>query len=181
MPFMRSILGLVGTCCLLAAAFASETAPQMRLVDELDRPGEGYCIDVLGVGDTARADLPLVAHNCLPERASADRIVIARDGRLVMPAFDACVTAFGVISPQPGSPVILRPCGVSESYLPAASLQRFTRTSAGQLRLSGTDLCLTIGEDAAPTFSPNHRWRTLTMEACAAVPLRRSAWQPTGE
>ena len=69
------------------------SAQQLRLEDPLDFPQEGYCVDVLGVGDTARADLPLVAHNCLPGRESVDRIVTEQDGRLYMPAFDACLTA----------------------------------------------------------------------------------------
>lgn len=83
MLIARFTVGLVIACCALATAAAQESAPQMRLADPLDRPGESYCIDALGVGDTARADLPLVVHNCLPERASSDRIVIEQDGRLV--------------------------------------------------------------------------------------------------
>lgn len=177
MRFTNFTVGLVVACCALAAAAANEGAPQMRLANPLDRPGEGYCIDVLGVGRTARADLPLVVHNCLPERGSSDRVVVERGGRLVMPAFDACITAFGVTAPLPGSPLILRPCGASESFLPAASLQRFTRTATGQLRLARTDLCLTVGAHAAPTFSPDHRWRILTMEDCKTAPLSRSVWQ----
>ena len=159
----------------LEGATAQDT-PQMRLSDDLDFPGEGYCIDVPGVGETARADLPLVVHNCLPERRSADRIVFERDGRLVMPAFDRCVTAFGVNTPLPGAPVLLRPCGGQESFLPADRLQRFDRTPDNRLRLRGTALCLTAGDDAAPTFSASHRWRTLTMEICDAVPAARSVW-----
>ena len=154
----------------------AQDAPQLRLADDLDFPGEGYCIDVPGVGDTARTDLPLVAHNCLPERNSVDRVALERDGRLVMLAFDACVTAFGVNTALPGSPVLLRPCGVSESFLPSDRLQRFEKTPENRLRLRGTALCLTVGTDAAPTFSPVHRWRTLTMEVCTAVPLSRSVW-----
>ncbi|MEM9470673.1 MAG: RICIN domain-containing protein [Pseudomonadota bacterium] len=154
----------------------AQNAPQMRLADDLDYPGEGYCIDVPGVGQTARTDLPLVVHNCLPERGSADRVVVERDGRLVMPAFDACITAFGVNAPLPGSPVLLRPCGASESFLPADRLQRFDRTPENRLRLRDTNLCLTAGPDAAPTFSPAHRWRTLTMADCNTAPPARSVW-----
>ena len=149
------------------------SAQQLRLEDPLDFPQEGYCVDVLGVGDTARADLPLVAHNCLPGRESVDRIVTEQDGRLYMPAFDACLTAFGVTTALPGSPVILRPCGARESFLPADQLQRFEWTDENRLRLTSTSLCLTIGGDAHPTFSPSHRWRTLTMETCGGT---RQIW-----
>ena len=157
-------------------AASAQNAPQLRLASDLDYPGEGYCVDVPGVGKTARKDLPLVVHNCLPERNSVDRVVVEQNGRLAMPAFDACVTAFGVNAPLPGSPVLLRPCGGSESFLPSGRLQTFERTPENRLRLRGTALCLTVGAESAPTFSPVHRWRTLTMESCATVPLSRSAW-----
>lgn len=153
-------------------------ASQLRLADPLDFPREGYCVDVLGVGDTARADLPLVAHNCLPRRESSDRVVTERNGRLYMPAFNACLTAFGVTTALPGSPVILRPCGARESFLPADRLQAFRWTSGGALQLEGTELCLTIGPDAHRTYSATHRWRTLTMEACG---MDRQSWLRPGQ
>ncbi|MEM9780928.1 MAG: hypothetical protein AAF899_00490 [Pseudomonadota bacterium] len=154
----------------------AQSGPQLRLADDLDFPGEGYCVDVVGVGAGARADLPLVAHNCLPERNVADRIVVQRDDTLVMPSYDACVTAFGVTAPLPGSPLILRPCGGREHFLPAGALQRFERTAEDRLRLAGTALCLAVGPDAAPTYSAVHRWRTLTMERCDTVPAALSVW-----
>lgn len=172
--FRTACIGAVAALGVTAAA--ADEAPQLRLADPLDFPGEGYCVDVLGVGPTARADLPLVVHNCLPERGSVDRVVVVRDGRLEMPAFAACVTAFGVVKPLPGAAVILRPCGVSESFLPADRLQIFERTAEGRLRLAGSDLCLTVGPASARTFSTTHRWRTLTMERCAEAPAARSVW-----
>lgn len=179
--FLRSVASalaavLAGTLFLCASAVA-QGAPQLRLSDDLDRPGESYCLDVLGVGTSARADLPLVVHNCLPERGSEDRIAIERDGKIFMPAFGVCVTAFVVVAPLPGSPVILRECGVEESLLPAASLQSFSRDLQNRLQLRGTDLCLTVGPDVARTFSRNDRWRTLTMETCGGVPIQRQAWR----
>ena len=168
---IRAAVGALGIS-VLASAAAAQT-PQLRLDDPLDFPQEGYCVDVLGVGATARADLPLVAHNCLPHRESADRIVTIRQGRLFMPAFDACLTAFGVTTALPGSPIVLRPCGARESFLPADQLQRFEWTGEGRLRLARTNLCLTIGPDAHRTYSPTHRWRTLSMEQCGG---ERQGW-----
>ncbi|MEO1159044.1 MAG: hypothetical protein AAFW74_01145 [Pseudomonadota bacterium] len=176
---MRIWIEAVSIAIIISASVqwaAARDAPQLRLADDLDYPGEGYCIDVPGVGETARTDLPLVAHNCLPERRSVDRVALERDGRLFMPAFNACVTAFGVNTALPGSPVLLRPCGASESFLSSGRLQRFDRTAENRLRLRDTALCLTVGADAAPTFSPVHRWRTLTMEDCNTAPLARSVW-----
>lgn len=172
-------LSLVLAANLVASlpALADQAAAQMRLLDDLDFPGEGYCIDVPGVGQTARTDLPLVMHNCLPERGSIDRIAEERDGRIYMPAYDACVTALGVWSVLPGVPVMLRPCGENESFLQADPFQKFERTADNQLRLAGSSLCLTAGADSDRTYSPTHRWRTLTLEDCAEVPLALSAWK----
>lgn len=144
----------------------------MRLADPLDFPEEGYCIDVPGVGPSARTDLPLVMHNCLPSLPRVDRQAVERDGRILLPAYNACVTAFGVVTPLPGAAVILRPCGVRESFLDAGNLQLFERTKENQLKLAGTELCLAAGPDAARTFSTSDRWRTLTMQLCSKSLVR---------
>ena len=46
----------------------AEGSTVLRLLDRLDRPQDGYCVDVLGVGLEARTDLPLFVHNCSSER-----------------------------------------------------------------------------------------------------------------
>lgn len=161
----------------VSAGATAQTLQQVKLKDELDRPGEGYCIDILGVGPSARVDLPLVVHNCLTELNRTDRHAVFSDNRIAFPTFDLCVTAFGVVSPLPGAPVLLRSCGTSESFLPADSLQKFVRTDVGRLELEGTGLCLTVGGEAARTFSRSDRWRTLTMERCSTAPLQLSVWE----
>ncbi|MEM9277387.1 MAG: RICIN domain-containing protein [Pseudomonadota bacterium] len=161
----------------ISLAAANQNNPQMRLLDDLDYPGEGYCIDVPGIGQTARIDLPLVMHNCLPDRNSLDRFALEFDGRIRMPAYEACITAFGVFSPLPGVPVILRECGVTESFLRADKFQKFKRNAENQLRLDGTNLCLSAGPVSDKTYSANHRWRTLTLENCTDVPLSLSVWK----
>lgn len=160
----------------LAAEGWAQALPQMKLSDDLDRPGEGYCIDVLGVGPSARIDLPLVVHNCLPQLPRVDRHAVFENGRILFPAFNACVTVFGVVSPLPGAAVILRTCGAQESFLPADRLQMFERNPSDQLQLAGTNLCLTAGPDAARTFSASDRWRTLTVAPCATAPASLSVW-----
>ncbi|WP_299775105.1 RICIN domain-containing protein [uncultured Tateyamaria sp.] len=172
--------GALATVAFLATSslgLADENNRQMRLLDDLDFPGEGYCIDVPGVGLTARTDLPLVLHNCLPSRNSVDRVAEERDGRIYMPAYDACVTAFGVMSVLPGVPVMLRECGTNESFLLSDQFQKFDRTADNQLRLRGTQYCLTGGVQADRTFSAEHRWRTLTLEECTIAPLALSVWK----
>ncbi|MEL7466889.1 MAG: hypothetical protein AAFN27_00445 [Pseudomonadota bacterium] len=76
--------------------------------------------------------------------------------------------------------MILHPCGAEESFLPASRLQVFERMAEGRLRLAGTELCLSAGIDTARTFSATHRWRTLTMEHCAGVPLSLSVLGVSG-
>ena len=52
---------------------ANQELVHVRLIDRLDRPDDGYCLDILGTGDTLRLDLPLFSHNCKPV---AHRIVL---------------------------------------------------------------------------------------------------------
>ncbi|MEM9210504.1 MAG: hypothetical protein AAGA63_03390 [Pseudomonadota bacterium] len=162
-------------------AFAKPTSaqdfPQMRLLSDLDFPGEGYCIDVVGVGPSARTDLPLVMHNCLPRMDRVDRYAVFEEGKVKMPAFDACVTAFGVNGVLPGSPVLLRPCDRQESFLRAGDFQDFEFTQEGQLRLRGTEFCLTAGRETDRTFSSSDRWRTLTMQPCSEAFGELSIWK----
>lgn len=160
-----------------STAFAAENWSQMRLADDLDFPSEGYCIDVIGVGRTARIDLPLVLHNCLPTLDSVDRIALEQKGRIYMPAFDACVTALGIRKPLPGVPLLLRKCGGNENFFDISDLQQFNRTTKNQLQLTGTNLCLTGGRVADRTYSPTHRWRTLTLEICSEAPTELSTWR----
>ncbi|MEM8821031.1 MAG: hypothetical protein AAGE90_16125 [Pseudomonadota bacterium] len=83
MPFLRLLYS--ATLVLFALIARAEPAhvegvPQIRLANDLGSPGEGYCIDVVGVGRDARADLPLVVHNCLPKRGSADLTLLPGPG-----------------------------------------------------------------------------------------------------
>lgn len=168
---------LIGLLCAAATTLsAQDLNPQLRLADDLDYPGEGYCIDVIGVGASARQDLPLVMHNCIPNKRTLDRYAFVDIDRIYMPGYDACVTALGVTTVLPGVPLMLRPCGVDESFLFADRFQRFERTQNDQLRLVGSDLCLAAGHSSRHTYNRAHRWRTLTLETCSTVPPALSVW-----
>ena len=39
----------------------------LRLLDRLDRPEDGYCVDILGTPGNLRVDVPLFTHNCKPK------------------------------------------------------------------------------------------------------------------
>ena len=38
----------------------------MRIIDDLDRPQDGWCLDAVGSGPHIRFDMPLIGHNCKP-------------------------------------------------------------------------------------------------------------------
>ena len=67
---------------VFAALFASAAAAQeaegdyLRLADRLDRPQDGYCLDITGAGEWTQFHRPLIVHNCKTPRAiAADELV----------------------------------------------------------------------------------------------------------
>jgi len=68
-----------------------DTTGHLRLVDHLDRPEDGYCLDVVGSGRHIRFDLPLTAHNCKPG-LYPDEAVLIENRRIRFPAYGACAT-----------------------------------------------------------------------------------------
>ena len=79
----------------------AQTAPErqpghLRLIDKLDRPEDGYCLDILGSGDDIRADLPMTVHNCKPGLYADEAVRLEPDGRLYFPAYRLCATVAGL-------------------------------------------------------------------------------------
>ena len=59
---------------------ASRASPtHLRLLDRLDRPEDGYCVDIIGTPQNMRIDLPLFAHNCKPLLTSDSAVVFTSD------------------------------------------------------------------------------------------------------
>ena len=174
-----------GLVFILLASGASaqqwaEGSKVLRLMDRLDRPQDGYCVDVLGVGLEARTDLPLFVHNCSSERYPDEAVRFEAAGLIRFPSYDLCVTAMDVNGLSlPGSAVLLRPCAERSSFLDANALQHFSLHPDGRLTLENTNLCLTVGPHSARTYSMQHRWRALYMDDCAAAPTERSRWEFT--
>jgi len=162
-----------------AASLASSAmAVHLRLLDRLDRPEDGYCVDILGVGETLRIDLPLFAHNCKPGLTNDSAVVFTPEGLIRFPAVDRCITVAGVNSAAlPGASVLLRPCSESIAFFESSALQRFTLRNDGRLVLNRSALCLTVGPQSATTYSPSDRWRTLFVEDCATADPARSRWE----
>lgn len=69
-----------------------EVKQYLQLKDRLDRPTDGYCLDVVGSGQHIRLDMPLTAHNCKGPQVYADEVVEYRsDQSLYFPAYQGCV------------------------------------------------------------------------------------------
>lgn len=166
-----------------AAAAWQEGAGYLELSDRLDRPTDGYCLDLPGSGDWVDFSMPLNVHNCKRPGLFADEAVtFASPGPIRFPAYNGCVTAVGLKGGSlPGAPVMLRPCAedidTRRSPFIDASLQTFEHRHDGRIALVGDDLCLTAGTESATTFSPDHRWRALTLERCATAPNSRAIWK----
>ncbi len=161
-------------------ALSSEVSEpsHLRLIDRLDRPDDGYCVDVLGTPGNLRADLPLFAHNCKPGLTSDSAVTFDKEGRIRFAALDLCVTVAGVNSRAlPGASVLVRGCDEAKVFFETAALQRFTHHEDGRLALAGGGLCLAVGTRSATTYSGADRWRALFVDACDTVDAARSRWE----
>jgi len=160
------------------AAQAGTTPSHLRLADRLDRPQDGYCVDVLGTADFLRPDLPLFAHNCKPRLTSDSAVVFDSKGQIRFSELNLCITVFGVNAVAlPGATVLLRECDEATPFFEATALQRFTHASDGRLMLAGSQLCVAVGTHSATTYSPADRWRSLFVEDCDAVEPARARWE----
>lgn len=174
--FLLALTFLLGTN--VASSAPPNTSAHLRLLDRLDRPKDGYCVDILGTGQTLRVDLPLFAHNCKPELTNDSAVVFTSDGLIRFPAVDRCITVAGVNSAAlPGASILLRTCNESKPFFETSKLQRFTLRDDGRLALAGSELCLAVGNQSASTYSPSDRWRTLFVDDCATVEPARSRWE----
>ena len=159
----------------------SQSVPEqyLQLKDRLDRPSDGYCLDVVGSGNYIRLDMPLTAHNCKGPQVYADEVVQYRkDKTLYFPAYEGCVTVMGLNDKAlAGNALMLKACGVEQPFLNAKRFQKFEFNSNGQIQLAHSHLCITAGDESHTTYSPDHRWRSLFMTPCTGADLKRSTWQ----
>ncbi len=153
-------------------------AGHLRLIDRLDRPEDGYCLDVLGVGELMRLEVPVFAHNCKPSLTPDSAVDITEESRIRFSALNLCITAAGVNGGAlPGSAIILRPCGHEAPFFESAALQGFDMMADGKVQLKSTNLCLAVGAMSASTYSARDRWRVLSVETCSEVPANRARWE----
>ncbi len=168
------LLGLLGS-----AQAATPLQPgHLKLIDPLDRPEDGYCLDLVGSGQYIRFDMPLTAHNCKPGLYHDEAVVLEANGYIRFPAYNRCVTAAGLNGRAlPGAALIARGCGERSPFLEAERLQIFRLRDNGQVELDGSGLCLSAGPRSDATFASDHRWRALYLDDCASAEPARSRWQ----
>jgi len=174
-------LWLFVTIAMIAASVSQAIASDIvhvRLKDRLDRPADGYCLDILGTGTNLLLDVPLFVHNCKSGPTADSNVTFTEDGQLVFPAAEVCVTAFGVNGTVlPGTSILLRPCNFRTAFFDTPELQKYNHLKNGQLQLRGQDLCLSVGEQSSHTYSPSDRWRVLSLQLCTEIDLSYSSWE----
>lgn len=176
------LIGLMVVMVLSATALSQadwrETAKHMRLQDDLDRPLDGWCLDVVGSGPNIRFDMPLIGHNCKPGLFADEAVEFTEDGQIRFPAYPGyCVTVMGLNEyALPGAALMLKPCGERIPFLNAPKFQTFEHLENGMVRLKGSNLCITVGDVSERTFDPTHAWRTLFVDWCDECDPERSTW-----
>ncbi len=178
MRFLSICSGLVALAVIGVAQAVAAELVHVRLQDRLDRPDDGYCLDILGTGRNLRVDLPLFAHNCKDGATPDSTMIYTQQGQLVFPDAKVCVTAFGVNNTVlPGTSVLLRPCAERTPFFNTHTLQSFNYKKNGQFELRGYGLCLAVGNESSRTYSPYDRWRVLSLESCNSASSKLSAWE----
>lgn len=153
-------------------------ANYMRLINDLDMPQDGWCLDVVGSGPNVRFDMPLIGHNCKPGLYADEAVIFRNDGTLYFPAFNGCVTVMGLNKKAlPGAAIMLKACGETSPFLTATNFQHFSHRPDGRVELKESNLCLTLGASSHSTFDVTHAWRTLYVDNCNKTDPVRSTWR----
>lgn len=162
---------------LTSVSFADSQPSHLKLIDPLDRPSDGYCFDVMGVGENVVLDMPLFAHNCKAGLVADATVIWRSSGQIDFPAYHKCVTVAGVNhGALPGTALMLRDCGDRTPFVNALALQRFEHHADGRIQLSDSNLCVVVGRESSETYSPHDRWRTLSMQPCDHVAAPYARW-----
>lgn len=173
------MLALVALTAASASAIPTESG-HFKLKSSIDRPQDGYCLDIVGSGPHIRFDMPLTAHNCKPGLYQDEEVQVDSKLRLRFPAYNVCATVAGINGKAlPGAAVLPRICGEQTPFLDARPLQSFKFHNDGRVELKDSGLCLTVSEQSLATFEPTHRWRALYMASCqdAKTIPERTQWE----
>lgn len=180
------LLALTGIAITTAQATSSGQVARgvLRLVDNLDRPQDGYCLDIAGSGPWVDISVPLSAHNC-KGREYGDQMITYnnKSGRIRFPDYRVCLTALGRAGRSLElMPLIVRQCveeaDAQTSPFVGPAVQSFFHRPDGRVELGQSGLCLAVGPTSDTTFSPADKWRALYLDRCEQIPASRSVWRP---
>jgi len=153
----------------------AETPVEVTLVDELDEPRAGYCLDTRGSQNDDEV-LGLQSHSCRSYRGAfaedqtfdAD---LVPEGAFQIIELGVCMTARDLSA---GSELTFEPCDVSIA-------QRFEHAANGWIIPStAPENCVTVSSGpprSAMGGSPPHKVRDVTLELCDADLQSRQSWQ----
>ena len=175
---MKKILHIKVFLSIFAITLFAQTKPHhIKLIDSLDRPNDGYCLDVAGSGRYIRTDLPLIGHNCKPGLYADEAFIFRKDGTIYFPTFDLCATISGVNEyVLDYTSLTLQKCNIDTPFQSAKFMQKFEYTKEKKLKHKYTNKCLEMGNESSITYSSAHTWRTLYMKDCIQTDAKRSTW-----
>ena len=152
----------------------------LKLKNHLDRPVDGYCLDVAGNGRYVRFDMPLNGHNCKIDNGYVypdETVQFRKDGTIFFPAYELCVTVMGLNNNAlEYNSLMVKPCYQNTPFLEATNFQYFYFNDKNQIQLKNSELCITMGYTSKTTYSKAHTWRSLYMQKCDKANIERSTW-----
>lgn len=152
----------------------------LKLKDNLDRPEDGYCLDITGNGQYVRFDMPLNGHNCKIDNNYVypdETVQFRKDGTIYFPTYDLCATVMGLNdNALEFNALMPKPCYKNTPFLNAQNFQYFYFNDNDQIQLKNSELCITVGNTSKTTYSEKHKWRSLYMQNCKEAKISHSAW-----
>ncbi len=152
----------------------------LRNFHTLDDESRGYCLDIVGAGESINREAPLGTRTCKYERNYVDQMFEwGAPDKLYAPEYDLCVAADAI---DAGSQLFVQECSDAEE-------QSWSLTPAGLLSpASRPDLCLTLAAERGLANSPSwlgmvYHGRTVSLAPCAesARSLQQLRWALTDE
>jgi hypothetical protein len=169
---------IVVSSLLVASLVHAETPVEVTLIDELDEPRAGYCLDTRGRLNQGEV-LALQSHSCRSYQGQldgdqtfdADKI---SEGTFELFELGLCMTAR---TPTVNSELTFEPCT-------GDAVQKFAYSTSGTITPVATpERCLTVVEGpvrSAGRVTPPHRARDITLQPCGAGRANRQLWQLRG-
>jgi len=163
---------------LVASVLHAETPVEVALIDELDEPRAGYCLDTRG-GQNQGEILALQSHSCRSYQGQLDGDQTFDAEKISEGIFELfelglCMTAR---TPTVDSELTFEPCT-------GDVVQKFAYSTNGNIApVAASERCLTVSEGPvrlAGRVTPRHRARDIALQPCDAGRSNRQRWRLRG-